>query len=84
MVRKNTLLTICKSSIRLHLDYGNILHDKPVYIQFTQNLQLSVALPFKNYMHIDNPIKYLYWSVLFSILCNPGTFRTLPHSEPEE
>ena len=53
-------------------------------IQFTQNSELSVTLPFNNYRHIKNPTKCLKWSAFFRILCNPGIFRTLPYSDPKK
>ena len=34
-----------------------------------------------NSRHIQDPIKYLWWKILFTTLCNPGIFRTVSYSE---
>ena len=36
---RNALLTICKSFARLHLDYGDILYDKPSNENFQNKLE---------------------------------------------
>ena len=38
-VPKKALLTICKSSIRPHVDYGDILYDKPENQNFQNKLE---------------------------------------------
>ena len=51
-------------------------------IQFTQNFLLPCHLRKRGIY--QNPIKYLYWSVLFRTLRNLVIFRTMACSEPEE
>ena len=35
----------------------------------------------QNSRHIHNPIKYLWWKILFATLYNPSIFRTVAYSE---
>ena len=35
----------------------------------------------QNSRHIQNPVKYLRWKILFATLCNPSIFRAMTYSE---
>ena len=44
-VPRKALVTICKSFIRPHLDYGDILYDKPENENFQNNLKKAQYRP---------------------------------------
>ena len=35
----------------------------------------------QNSRYIQNPVKYLFWRILFRIMCDPSIFKTLAYSE---
>ena len=39
-IPRNALLTVYKSFIRPHLDYGNIVHDQPTNDSFCKKLEM--------------------------------------------
>ena len=69
--------TLCKTDIFQTL--SNIYYGE---FYSVSNVILAYLKPWhiQNQKHIHNTVKHLSWNILFKLLCNPDTFRTLLYS----
>ena len=62
---RHSLITICKSFVRHHLDYGDIIYDQPNNESFTQKFE---RIQYKSALVITVAIKGTSQSKLYSEL----------------
>ena len=70
--------TLVYSSPGIMRDQGILRNLSNIYDGLLSTELFCATLVFS---HIQNPVKYLWWKILFTTWCNPSIFRTVAYSE---